>query len=151
MIIFHKQEKDYTCGPACMRMILSSKGINSTETELALLMETIPELSLKGGTKCAAFAKVAKQFNLKFQEKTDSNIETLKELLEKKIIIVVLFMQRSKDGDCGHFAIVKKITKDKIYFLDPDENDKTEMKIQDFITNWFSESEVKPKWFFAVE
>lgn len=148
---FYKQEQEYTCGPACMRMILASKGINYSEKELEVLMETIPELSLNGGTKCAAFSKVAKMFNLDYVLGENSNIEMLKKLLNEKAIVVILFMQRSNIGDYGHFSIVRKISEDKIYLADPDEQDNFPMKLSEFLQEWYSESEDKTQWFFAVK
>lgn len=144
-IKFYKQETDYTCGLASMRMILSSMKIYKTEEELKKPM-LYPRKN--GPTPHKGFINLSKKMNLEYQEIENSSIEKIKQLLQKNFKVIVSRYIPSQKVD--HYAIVKSVDKKYIYFLDPWFGSNHKYTLEYFDKNWF-DFENKKKWLFAIK
>lgn len=124
----HFQEKNDTCGPACLKIILDFYGIKKSEKSLVKLCKTTKE-----GTKANDLIKAAKKFKLSGFIKDNSRIEDLKENLHQKIpVIVDWFLE-----DDGHYSIVAKMDKKHIFLQDPSIGKIRKIKLSKFNRIWF--------------
>lgn len=110
---FHKQETKWTCGPACMKIVLDSLGIKRSEKLLAKLMKT----NKIWGTRQRSFPFIAERYKLNYTVKRNSRIDFLKKLLKQEYRIIICY--HYPGNKASHYAIVKKITKEKVTLMDP--------------------------------
>jgi ABC-type bacteriocin/lantibiotic exporter with double-glycine peptidase domain len=145
----YKQEKEYTCGPATMRMVLKSFGITRSEKQLSKILKT----EKRQWTPFKDLAIVPKKFNLKYVEKENSSISELRKLMEQKYKIIVCHLDLQDHIRLGHYSVVKKIDKNKIYFLDPYYGPNQKFSINYFRKIWKSTDKQNRtnKWFIAVK
>lgn len=117
VVPYFKKEKNTTCGPACLKMILAFMGMNYSENEL----ETICETGWLGNT-CEEIAKGAKKLGLSTEVLENIGIEELKKLLENNHpIIALLSPSILYEGvvGFGHFVVIIGFDELKIYYHDP--------------------------------
>jgi ABC-type bacteriocin/lantibiotic exporter with double-glycine peptidase domain len=146
-IPYFKQETEYTCGPAAMRMILAALGIKKTEKELAKLMRT----SKLYGTPNRRLPKLVERLKLDHATVRNGNIEELKKFLKEGYLIIVGYY--SKLEGVGHFAVVKKIGQNYIYLLDPKMGPDLKYSHNYFMKIWHNDpvgTDREDHWFFAV-
>lgn len=142
---YFKQEQDHTCGPASMRMILSSLSIKKSESSLARLLKT----SKSHGTSHLEFPNLAKKLKLSHViGKKDSKIKDLKAAIKKDFKIIVCYF--SKQDKYGHYAVVKSINSKNIYLLDPDKGPNFKMSLKQFIKNWHG-THTYHGWFIGIK
>ena len=125
-----EQSKNYTCGPAVLKMILSYYGINKSES----LLEKETKTSNKHGCQESAIVKVAKNFGLKGYVKQKSSISELRRLNKKGIPVIIDWFSPDVNS---HYSIVVGFKGDKIMIADPSFG-----KIRTFGIKWFEE-----RWF----
>lgn len=144
-IPFYSQEKDWTCGPACLRMILEKCGIKILEKDLERALKT----DNKRGTFHRNFYSMSKKFNLKSVAKKNSSINELKRLISKNFVVIINMMFNSEDD---HYVIVTGFYKDLFYLNDPWTGKEKREKISktELEKIWFDTGGCK-KWLFAVK
>lgn len=142
---YYHQQKDYTCGPACMRIILSEMGKNISEKKLEKELKT----NSKNGTVMRAFCKLAKKMGMKTFSKKNSTIGEIKSLLKDYFIIVCYYYKPEK---IGHYALVKRVGKDRIYLMDPWCGPNCSYSFVSFRKIWHSTPKygMKHKWLCAI-
>lgn len=145
---YHKQNTDYTCGPASLRMVLECFGIKKSEKELVKALKT----TKSRGTKPQQFQLAVEQTDLDYVVGTKANVFYLKKLLTEKFIFIVLYFYPPEQ--CHHYSVVKKIDSKFIYFWNPDDDfgPVSKYKIKDFETLWNKTSTNfrKPGWFVGI-
>jgi len=109
---FH-QTKDYTCGPASIKMALSFFGFSKSEKQLARILNT----DSKKGTRINNFLSGAKSLRFEYVAKSDSQIKDLRIFQRKGYVIVVCYFIPEENLD--HYSVLKKIGLKNIYFFDP--------------------------------
>jgi ABC-type bacteriocin/lantibiotic exporter with double-glycine peptidase domain len=147
IIPHYKQETNYTCGPACMRMALASFGIVKSEKWLAGKMRT----SKKNGTPYASFPGVARRLGLDFVQEEKSSLATVTGLIRKGFVVIVCIL--CKDDKSGHYAILARRSEKKVFLLDPWAGDVHPCPMPCFFKSWTAGGTVspKPRWLFAVK
>ena len=146
-IPYFKQETDWTCGPAVMRMILASFGIQKTEEELAEQLETNTEK----GTLYGNLLKLAERYGFRHMSDINGNLNDLKNLIKEGFKVIVCYYCPEEDTD--HYAIVKDIDSDFVYLLDPWYGPDYSFSLKEFINMWKNDpkySEIKG-WFVALK
>ena len=112
----HPQETDYSCAPACLRMVLESFGTIRTEEELRSLSDCkfmgTDSLSLVNAARALGFSATTRQ-SLNFQE--------LKGVLEEGLYPIVYLKVALSEGQMSqaHAVIVELIDRDGIHLVDP--------------------------------
>lgn len=110
---FYKQETSWTCGAAAMRMALGALNIKKSENELVKILKT----NKVRGTYIKSFKILASKLDLKYVEMTNASFKDIKSLLKKNhVIIINYYFPRDK---LDHYAVVKSISKERIFLLDP--------------------------------
>jgi ABC-type bacteriocin/lantibiotic exporter with double-glycine peptidase domain len=147
MIPFHKQETNWTCGAAAMRMILEACSITKTEKQVVKLVET----NKVRGTYAKSFPKAAEKFKLNYSVYRNATIDDMRSMMHKGYhILTGYYVPREK---VDHYAVIKHIDEDIIYILDPYYGPTHKYKISHFKRIW----KLDPKydnekaWFIAVK
>lgn len=133
-IPYFRQEKNTTCGVACVRMIFSFYGKELNEFELEEACET-------GwlGNICSELVRGVKKIGLEAEEVENVSIEFLQnELRENRPLIALLDPAVLYGGieGFGHFVVIKGLEDDKIHYNDPDLDKDLTKSISDFMKAW---------------
>lgn len=114
---FHKQETDYTCVPACLRMVLASLGIFKTEQELRELCDCT---SLEG-TSALKAVDAARAAGFRGTRKQNLILDDLISELERGLfpIAYVETLLPPHGFAQSHALVVIAIEGDKVRALDP--------------------------------
>lgn len=148
---YYKQKTVYTCGPAAMRMVLSSLGIKVSEEKLAKLLSA----NKIRGTYHKYFPEVAEKYKLKHFSEENGTIKDLRRFHKEGWAIIVCLIDRAfyPHENFDHYAVLKKIDKRHVYLLDPFFGENERYELADFNKRWESSKryEGDVKWFFAVK
>ena len=122
-IRYYRQEKSYTCGPACLRMLLSSYG-DFSESLLATLAGTIiwgtTPLGLARAVRQVGYdAKVIRHAKNNGRLRLTADVEDLKDNLPSIVLINPGVLIGSRPSRHGHFLVVKKVKSDSLIVNDP--------------------------------
>lgn len=108
---YFKQEKDYTCGPACFRMVMSEHGLPDIEEEK---LEEIMGTSDESGTYYDLMVEAGHKFDLSVIHGQKVTIDFIDKLAKSGWTVIVAYSL-----DAPHYSIYSKHDKDKIYLIDP--------------------------------
>jgi ABC-type bacteriocin/lantibiotic exporter with double-glycine peptidase domain len=141
-IPYHKQNKDHTCGPASLRMVLEFLGIIKTENELEKLAETVEE-----GTTPEKLSNAAKSLGLHCYIKSPSSEQEVKNIIDSGLPVIVSYF----DTDELHYTVLVGYDENKFYFNDPWNGDDPvpEMEIEKFIPLWYDRDNLE-KWIMVL-
>ena len=144
---YYEQETNYTCGPACMRMVLESLGIKKSERKLVKLMKA----NKVRGTWPAEFPKAAEKFQLNYIVSRNSTIKQLIKAREEGYVIILCYFFPQYGLD--HYSILKRITSKHIYFWDPLIGEDHRYDLKYFKEVWYSDPKFDDEkaWFFGVK
>lgn len=124
---YFKQEKGYTCGCACFRMVLSHLNIVvPSEEELEEQMGCIPE----SGTHYNNMIDIAKKYGLQCQYGQHGSLDYLDSLIENGWSIVVAF-----SCDVPHYAVYSGNNGNHVFLSDPTFGEKTAHLIRKFVNS----------------
>lgn len=145
-IPYYEQETIYTCGPACMRMVLASLGIKKSEDQLTKLLGT----NKIRGTNHRDFVSLAEKFKLRYSVNREATIHDLKYYYNNHYKIIVCYFH-TKDKE-GHYAIIRKLTPSKITLMDPIDGPRKTYSINYFNKIWSSRKTFNKErsWFMAI-
>jgi len=129
-----------------MRMFLESVGIKKSERQIEKLLGT----NKVRGTWHRDFSRLAERYKLNHVTKRNSSIEMMKYYHKKGYTLIVSYFNK-KEND-GHYAILRKIDKEYIYFYDPLSGPDHKYKLTTFKNIWYSDpkGDNEKRWFFAV-
>ena len=82
---FYRQETNYTCGCAAMRMALEHFGIKKTESQLAKAFKT----NKVTGSSNRSFPRLAEKYRLSYVVKRDGTLRDLKYYLRNGCVIIL--------------------------------------------------------------
>lgn len=153
MIKFPKifiQETNITCGPACIKTILTY--FNQPELDenyIATLAHTNEAI----GTSREDLENTLKILGLKTHSQFNGTLIQLKKYLEQQIPVIVYYWSED-DSDHSvswfHYSVVAEITNEKIILADPWTGQLETLSIDEFLQLWYCDNEQK-HWFIAVE
>ncbi len=144
-IPFFRQQKYWTCGPACFRMALAAFGIKKSEAELAKLMHKPGE----PGTPNRSLPETAEKLKLNYIVRRSASIPDLTWYMGLGFVVIVSYFDAIES--VGHFAVVKKLGSKNIYLLDPWYGPDYVISLKDFVKNWKSGFDKDKRWFIAVK
>ena len=122
---YYEQETKFSCGPACLRMVLAALGTFKTEEELRLLSQCTEE-----GTLPKDLVDAAKQLGFDARLEKYSDLDKLKLELDASHYPIVSLRVRSSPNVSRHVVVVVEISESGILVFDPDERwrDQTSQK-----------------------
>ncbi len=140
----YSQNKDYTCGPACLRMILSYYGKDYSEKELERLLTTTQEK----GTKEENLIKISKKLGFKTTSKINGTLQEIEKNLIKNIPVLIVFRSWNE----GHFSVISGFTKTHFILHDPAKKGVLRTIRKDlFLKRWKAKYNKKAtRWYLAL-
>lgn len=147
IVTYFEQETSYTCGPACMRMVLDSLGIHKTERQISILLGT----NRIRGTRHRDFVSLAEKYKLRYSVHRNSSLEDLKYYYRKGYRIIVCYSHPIIKG--GHYAIIKAIKGNRVTLMDPIDGPDKSYSLSYFKKMWRSDQtyEGERGWFMAIK
>lgn len=144
---YYHQETKYTCGAAAMRMALEMVGIRRSEKQVGRLLGT----NKVRGTWDKDFPKLAERYRLVYIVDRNASFQDLKEYHKKGFTIIISY--RYPTEKMGHYSVLKKIGRKKIYFWDPLFGPNHYYSIYYFRRLWGSDQNYdrEKRWFFALK
>ena len=133
-IPYFRQEKNTTCGVACVKMVLAFHGKEISEFEL----EDICETSWLGNT-CGEIVSGIKKLGFEAEEIEHVTPKYLSSQLDKKHPLIALIDPAVLYGGVegfGHFVVITGIEGDNIYYHDPDLGKDLARDVSDFMKAW---------------
>jgi len=138
---YFEQKKDYTCGPAVLRMVAAFFGASYTPEQLYVITNPNPNT----GTSNSDMKKALKKLGLNTLSKNKADIKDIKRFIEKGLPVIVNFIEpRGKQE--GHYSLVIGMTDTEIIFNDPGYGENFRMGIPEFLSRWRSEFEPFQRW-----
>ena len=133
---YYKQEKWYTCGPACLWMLLKYIGTSATEEDVVKACETT-----EIGTTPLQLVKGSKVFGFDADAFKNEDIDDLKYSLKNGKPVIVLLDPGILYGGIqgfGHFVVITGFDNNNITYHDPDIPDGQDAKcsIEIFMQAW---------------
>lgn len=129
---FHRQETTYSCVPACLRIALSSFGVEITEERLRELCDCTPVF----GTEALQAIKAAHQLGFTGTAKHTLSFDELRSLVEDEHYPIVFIDLRPISGiKQAHAAVVGAFSDEAVIVYDP-EYGKRSLSHQSFNTAW---------------
>lgn len=118
-IFYYNQQTPFTCALACLRMVFSYLGRETTEIELARVIGFNP----KFGVSMPNLAKTCEIMSFDYKLMKYAKLENIKNFLSGHLFPIALLkanVYEKVSGEHGHFIIVKDITDKSIIVNDPD-------------------------------
>ena len=134
-----RQVYDYDCGIATLQMILGYYGYDVSEGELLNLLKISNE-----GTDPDTIIRGASEFDLEGELIENSDIQTVKNLIDKNIPVISLVQAWATDKnvdwenewECGHYVIAIGYNEKGFIFADPSSMLRTFLSYNDFEKRW---------------
>jgi len=120
VVPYHKQNRDYTCGPACLRMTLEYWGFQQDEVSLSMLCKTTI-----AGTGLAEIAEAAQELGFLTEWKRGAKINDLANALKQDIPVMAMVDARLLHDielpiPVGHLIVIFAIDTNTIFYHDPE-------------------------------
>jgi ATP-binding cassette subfamily B protein len=142
---FH-QQRDYTCGPACLEMVLAYFGKRLSEKELAKMARSKPHY----GTMHLRMIKAANRHRFYCYVQENSSMHSIKHFLEEKLPVIVHY--REPSGDEGHYSLIIGHSKNHFIMNDPWNGKNFKISYHDFKRRWFDyqEGHKYSRWILVI-
>jgi predicted double-glycine peptidase len=139
---YFKQEKDYSCGPAALRMVLASFSVAVDEPTLRSRMKTGPIF----GTRHHQLLAVAHAYGLHGRTKIRASFEDIANALTQGRDIIVTYVEPS--ASASHMAPVIALDDERIVLNDPWYGPGTSLSRDEFYKRWQSQNRLgKGNWY----
>lgn len=135
---YFRQEREFSCGPATLRMLLAYRDILKTEEELIEALRTSFE-----GTCNDIMVDVASRFHAC----TVHNFSVLDDLfrhIHSDTPVMVNYL--NPQGDIGHFAVIVGYTDTHLILHDPKNGPEYPITHSDFDARWVSGDGTYVRW-----
>ena len=137
-----RQSTNYSCGPACVAMVLQFHGHQATEQRLIKAMGCTPEL----GTSPIQIARYLRAIRHSHKQQQRMTIPLLQAYLDREWPVIVAYQawpHRPSETDLahtwdnGHYSVVVAIEDDRICLVDPSSKRKRRwLDCQKFLAHW---------------
>jgi len=126
---FYPQEHDYSCVPACLRMVLAYNGIYKSEDDLIYACNSWPD-----GTKVSDLVEAAKDLGFERTSRERPTLEELRESLNQGLFPIVYIATPTV-----HSVVVVAI-EDFVEVLDPAHpSGQYKIALETFLEQWGAE------------
>jgi len=142
---FFWQKKEYTCGPAALRMVFDFFGKKFSEEKLTKKLKS----NKKIGTSHQALIQEVRKEGFYCFVHENSSLNNLKDFIEKGFPIIIHYLDLSDNVE--HYSVVIGFNKKEIILNDSCNGKKFAVKISDFEKRWHSEkNNYKKKWMMVI-
>lgn len=127
---YYRQKKIYTCGPACLRMVLAYFGKKWSIGQIIRNSGT----TAKYGTSPRKMVSAAKRAGLIVRVSKNSTLQEIRKQLDFGRPVVVCYREPAYNE--GHYAVAVGYRSDKFIFNDPWHGQNFLIKADDFLKRW---------------
>ena len=131
LVPFFRQKTDYTCGPACIRMVLAASGKHISEQPLAKLAHA----DKVKGTETRDLRRVLQGQNMQVRLTRKLMRDELVKLLNDHRLVIINY--RMPVEEVGHYALAIGVTKEGIILHDPSRGPKFTLSWNEFLPRWY--------------
>ena len=144
-IPFFHQKKNYTCGPASLKMVFDFFGMKFKEEDIARKAKTD-----KTGTKHDSLINVARKNGFYCYVHENGSINQIGHFIDIDLPVIVDYTEPS-DGE-GHYAVIIGYDKNKFILNDPWNGKKFHLSFNEFKKRWhdFHKRHVYHCWFLIL-
>lgn len=140
------QEKNYTCAPACLRMILATLlGVEAAEEDLELKLAANADSGTSNNAIQGAFSPYLSSLSLCVG--SGGSIDTLRRFLETGYLVLINFLH--PDDKVGHFALVQELGEDYVTLDDPLSGPDFRVELPQL--QWRSADGLHRQWYMALK
>lgn len=127
---YFKQKTNFTCGPACARMMLDSLGYTFNEFELRKIMKT----NKYTGTHPKGWINLSKMVCIGIHYNTQ--IQTIKDLIycDYKLCAAI-----TRKNEPPHYVVVNNLINNNFIINDPFYGENLTINFNEFIEIWYTE------------
>ncbi len=126
---FFRQHKDYTCGPASLKMAFDFFGIHKKETTLSKEANTH-----KNGTAHKDLVRTARRNGFYCHVHENSCINEIRYFIERDLPVIINYREPSSEE--GHYSVVVGHNKHKIILDDPWNGKRFTLNVNKFLKRW---------------
>lgn len=147
-IPFHRQDTNYTCGPAAAQMLIHHfNGVYPSEEALARRMHT--KSAVKGeSTKHAGLIRALRAAGLYVYVDNNSSLKMVEVLLTIELPVLVHYLE--PEAELGHYAVIVGTSKERIYLNDPWYGNGFSLSREEFLLRWRGELNTSSRWLLAA-
>lgn len=139
---YFAQEKDYSCGPASIRMALAAFGQEVDERTLRRRMKT----GFVFGTRHHQLARAARAYGLYARATTGASFDDLERALGAGRVVIANFVEPT--ASASHLAPVTALEADRVVLNDPWHGATTSLPREEFKQRWQSKNRLgKGNWY----
>lgn len=142
---FYKQETDFSCGPAVLRMIFEYFGKNYSEQYLIASLAA----SANDGTRHGKLLDTVRRHGFYALVSEGASLGDARQFVEDKKIPVIVNFIDPQDKE-GHYAVVVGMNNSHIFLNDPERGEKYSMDVRNFEAAWKNGFEDGERWMMAV-
>ncbi len=133
---YHQQNRDYTCGPVCLRMVLEYYGVHEDEISLSMLCGTTI-----AGTSLAEIARAAEHVGFHADWKIHATQAEIRNALQQNRPVITMvdanvLHELETPTALGHTIVVFAITKEGVHYHDPEEGRDQVVSLSRFSASW---------------
>lgn len=136
----YRQQRCYTCGPACLRMVLDYFGKPDTEADISDAVGCTPE----AGTSPANMARYLRKRGFVARSRSMRNLADIKADIKRGRPSIIAYQAWSGSGvelaasnDHGHYSIITAVTADRVTLCDPSAKTKRiHLDHETFLARW---------------
>jgi predicted double-glycine peptidase len=121
---YFKQEKDYTCGVACFRMVMSAQGLPDVDEDT---LETIMGTTWDSGTSYDKMVAAGKKFGLSCVHGQGVTLDFVDKLSKSGWTVVLAYSL-----DVPHYSVYTKLDSGQVFLCDPHLGEKVTFPIHKF-------------------
>ena len=136
------QSTDYSCGPACVTIVLKFFGYKAKEKVMIKRLGADPDC----GVEPEVLVKYFRDRRFRIKQKHNMTIEDLEKAIDRGNLVIIAYQDHahkptetnySLSWDNGHYSVVIGYDKDKIYISDPSSVKKKKgLKKEDLYGRW---------------
>ena len=144
LLPYYHQETDFSCGPACVQMVLEFFGVKKREEELRQQMNARPRI----GTSHQSLIRALRTHGLICRARSDASLRDLDSALGKDHPAIINFIDPSTNE--GHYAVMTATTKTAIITHDPWNGPNTTYERKSFVQRWHNSTSRSQQWMLEV-
>lgn len=141
---FYKQEKDHTCGPAALQMVLDFWGKYKSEASIAREVNADKEI----GTSHGDLIATARKYGFTVRSVVNASLNELKKSINDGLPVIVNYVEPTYN--VGHYSVVVGYGKNHIIMNDPSNGKDFKILKKEFLDRWHEGFGSKEKWMMIV-